>query len=70
MLAYEGPSAIAILSIFTAQVFSGLFGGGMSSRLFQEAREQARALLFDLLLGLRGWEMRACSRFMPRRGRR
>jgi len=25
---------------FTAQVFSGLFGGGMSSRLFQEAREK------------------------------
>ncbi len=25
---------------FTAQVFSGLFGGGMSSRLFQEVREK------------------------------
>jgi predicted Zn-dependent peptidase len=27
-------------AFFTAQVFSGLFGGGMSSRLFQEVREK------------------------------
>ena len=39
LLAFEGPSARED-AFFTAQVFSGLFGGGMSSRLFQEAREK------------------------------
>jgi predicted Zn-dependent peptidase len=32
---------------YAAQVFSGLFGGGMSSRLFQEARER-RALCYSI----------------------
>jgi predicted Zn-dependent peptidase len=32
---------------YTAQVFSGLFGGGMSSRLFQEARER-RGLCYSI----------------------
>ncbi|MGL4397240.1 MAG: M16 family metallopeptidase [Hyphomicrobium sp.] len=32
---------------FTAQVFSGLFGGGMSSRLFQEVRER-RGLCYSI----------------------
>ncbi|HKZ95752.1 MAG TPA: pitrilysin family protein [Hyphomicrobiaceae bacterium] len=39
MLAFEGPS-YRETDFFTAQVFSGLFGGGMSSRLFQEVREK------------------------------
>ena len=39
LLGFEGPSYRAT-EAFTAQVFSGLFGGGMSSRLFQEVREK------------------------------
>jgi predicted Zn-dependent peptidase len=39
MLAFEGPS-YRVSDYFAAQVFSGLFGGGMSSRLFQEVREK------------------------------
>jgi predicted Zn-dependent peptidase len=39
VLAFEGPSC-GDRGFFTAQVFSGLFGGGMSSRLFQEVRER------------------------------
>ncbi len=34
-------------AFFTAQVFSGLFGGGMSSRLFQEVREK-RGLCYSI----------------------
>jgi predicted Zn-dependent peptidase len=37
LLAFEGPSYLHE-NYFTAQVFSALFGGGMSSRLFQEVR--------------------------------
>lgn len=39
LMGFEGPSYRAP-DAFTAQVFSGLFGGGMSSRLFQEVREK------------------------------
>jgi len=39
LLGLEGPS-YRIPEYYTAQVFSGLFGGGMSSRLFQEVRER------------------------------
>jgi predicted Zn-dependent peptidase len=39
LMGFEGPSYRAV-DVFTAQVFSGLFGGGMSSRLFQEVREK------------------------------
>jgi len=46
VLAFEGPSYRA-QDYFTAQVFSGLFGGGMSSRLFQEAREK-RGLCYSI----------------------
>lgn len=46
VLAYEGPSYRSE-AYFTAQVFSGLFGGGMSSRLFQEAREK-RGLCYSI----------------------
>jgi predicted Zn-dependent peptidase len=46
VLAFEGPS-YRDHKYFTAQVFSGLFGGGMSSRLFQEAREK-RGLCYSI----------------------
>ncbi len=39
LLGFEGPS-YRRADFFTAQVFSGLLGGGMSSRLFQEIREK------------------------------
>jgi predicted Zn-dependent peptidase len=45
-LAFESPS-YRDNAYFTAQVFSGLFGGGMSSRLFQEAREK-RGLCYSI----------------------
>jgi predicted Zn-dependent peptidase len=38
-MAFAGPS-YRTREFYTAQVFSGLFGGGMSSRLFQEVRER------------------------------
>ena len=38
---------------FTCQVFSGIFGGGMSSRLFQEARER-RGLCYAIYSGAWG----------------
>lgn len=46
LLGFEGPSYHAD-DFFAAQVFSGLFGGGMSSRLFQEAREK-RGLCYSI----------------------
>ena len=39
MFAFEGPSYGAP-SAYTAQVLSGILGGGMSSRLFQQVREK------------------------------
>lgn len=39
LIGFPGPSYRED-AFFTAQVFSGLFGGGMSSRLFQEVREK------------------------------
>jgi predicted Zn-dependent peptidase len=39
LIGYPSPS-YRDDAFFTAQVFSGLFGGGMSSRLFQEVREK------------------------------
>jgi predicted Zn-dependent peptidase len=39
VMAFAGPS-YRTPEFYTAQVFSGLFGGGMSSRLFQEVREK------------------------------
>ncbi|MEO1544562.1 MAG: pitrilysin family protein, partial [Pseudomonadota bacterium] len=39
LIGFDGP-AYGQTDFFTAQVLSGLFGGGMSSRLFQEARER------------------------------
>lgn len=39
VMGYEGPS-YREPDFYASQVFSGLFGGGMSSRLFQEVREK------------------------------
>jgi predicted Zn-dependent peptidase len=46
VLAFEGPS-YHDRDYLTAQVFSGLLGGGMSSRLFQEVRE-SRGLCYAI----------------------
>ncbi len=46
LMGFEGPG-YRDPSFFTAQVFSGLFGGGMSSRLFQEVREH-RGLCYSI----------------------
>jgi predicted Zn-dependent peptidase len=46
LLGLKGPS-YRDADFYTAQVFSGLFGGGMSSRLFQEARER-RGLCYSI----------------------
>ena len=63
--AYEGLS-YRDPAFYAAQVFSGLLGGGMSSRLFQEVREKRGLVLFDLLVGLGAAATRDCSRSMPR----
>jgi predicted Zn-dependent peptidase len=39
VMGYQSPSYLEP-DFYAAQVFSGLFGGGMSSRLFQEVREK------------------------------
>ena len=46
MMAFKAPSYLDE-RFFAAQVFSGLFGGGMSSRLFQEVREK-RGLCYSI----------------------
>ncbi len=46
LMGFEGPG-YRDPRFFTAQVFSGLFGGGMSSRLFQEVREH-RGLCYSI----------------------
>jgi predicted Zn-dependent peptidase len=46
LLAFEAPS-YTHADYYTAQVFSALFGGGMSSRLFQEVRER-RGLCYSI----------------------
>lgn len=46
ILAYEGPS-YRDEAIYAGQILSGILGGGMSSRLFQEARE-ARGLCYAI----------------------
>ena len=46
LMGFEGPG-YRDPAFFTAQVFSGLFGGGMSSRLFQEVREH-RGLCYSI----------------------
>ncbi|MGE3066991.1 MAG: M16 family metallopeptidase [Hyphomicrobiaceae bacterium] len=49
ILGFEGPS-YREEAFYTTQVFSGLFGGGMSSRLFQEVRER-RGLCYAIYSG-------------------
>ncbi len=46
LVGFEGP-AYRRPEFFTGQVFSGLLGGGMSSRLFQEVRER-RGLCYSI----------------------
>ncbi len=46
MMAFKAPSYMSS-EFFAAQVFTGLFGGGMSSRLFQEVREK-RGLCYSI----------------------
>lgn len=46
VIGFDSPSVHAD-DFYTAQVFSGLFGGGMSSRLFQEVREN-RGLCYSI----------------------
>lgn len=46
LFGFEGPHYYDA-SFYTAQVFSGLLGGGMSSRLFQEVRER-RGLCYSI----------------------
>lgn len=46
LLGFEGPSFHAD-EFYAVQVFSGLMGGGMSSRLFQEVRER-RGLCYSI----------------------
>lgn len=46
LVGFDGPS-YRDPAFYTAQVFSGLFGGGMSSRLFQEVRER-RGLCYSI----------------------
>ena len=45
-LAFEGPNYLAP-DTYTAQIFASAFGGGMSSRLFQEVREK-RGLCYSI----------------------
>jgi len=46
VLAFEAPP-LGSQEYFTAQVFAGIFGGGMSSRLFQKVREE-RGLCYNV----------------------
>lgn len=59
MLGFEGPSYHAD-DFFAAQVFSGLIGGGMSSRLFQEVREK-RGLCYSIYSS--AWALADCGLF-------
>ena len=52
VMGYEGMS-YRDPSFYAAQVFSGLFGGGMSSRLFQEVREK-RGLCYSIYSSIWG----------------
>ena len=51
--------------LFSLQVFTSVLGGGMSSRLFQEVRENARPLLLDLCLPHALFRHRHVRRSMP-----
>ncbi len=60
LLSLDGP-AYQAPDFFASQVFSILFGGGMSSRLFQEVREQ-RGLCYSIYST--SWAMTDCGLFM------
>ena len=62
---FPGPS-YREEDFFTAQVFSGLFGGGMSSRLFQEVREK-RGLCYAIYSSAGRSRMQGCSASTRRR---
>lgn len=53
-MGFLGPS-YRDQTFFAAQVFSGIFGGGMSSRLFQEVREK-RGLCYSIYSSVWGLE--------------
>lgn len=59
LLGFEAPS-YRDQEFYAAQVFSGLFGGGMSSRLFQAAREN-RGLCYAIYST--AWGMADCGMF-------
>jgi predicted Zn-dependent peptidase len=59
LLGFEGPHYYDE-SFYTAQVFSGLLGGGMSSRLFQEVRER-RGLCYSIYSS--AWGLRDAGLF-------
>ena len=59
MLGFEGPSYTQD-DYITAQVLSGLLGGGMSSRLFQEVREK-RGLCYSIYSS--AWGLRDTGMF-------
>ncbi|WP_298497700.1 pitrilysin family protein [uncultured Maritimibacter sp.] len=52
-LGFEGPS-YSDDAIYTAQVYANALGGGMSSRLFQEAREK-RGLCYSIYASAGAW---------------
>ncbi|MEO0672651.1 MAG: pitrilysin family protein, partial [Pseudomonadota bacterium] len=60
LLSLDGPAYHAP-DFFASQVFSSLFGGGMSSRLFQEVREK-RGLCYSIYST--AWAMTDCGLFM------
>jgi predicted Zn-dependent peptidase len=59
LLGFDSPS-IQDDDFFAAQVFSGLLGGGMSSRLFQTAREE-RGLCYSIYSS--AWGLKDCGMF-------
>lgn len=59
LVGFQGPS-YRERDFYTAQVFSGLFGGGMSSRLFQEVRER-RGLCYSIYSS--AWGLRDSGMF-------
>ncbi|MGO4916978.1 M16 family metallopeptidase [Pseudogemmobacter sp. W21_MBD1_M6] len=58
-LAFEGPS-YRDTGIYTSQIFSTAFGGGMSSRLFQEVREK-RGLCYTIFAQAGAYEDTGCT---------
>lgn len=59
LIGFDSPPAIAD-DFYAAQVFSGVLGGGMSSRLFQTAREE-RGLCYSIYAS--AWGLKDCGMF-------